>query len=179
VSPIPSLTNLDHICLTVPDLRQAVDFFVEVIGGEEIFAVGPFQDTESEWMAEQLRTHPRAKLNAAFVRLGPTVSLELYEIDSPIARNDPPRTDDVGYVHLTFRVTDFDCAQAYLVEQELTMHGVPEIHEEGILEGCRWQHFESPWGLHLEIAEWPTSMPYEADTEARLAPPAPAWDNRA
>lgn len=176
---IPTLTNLDHVCLTVPDLRQAVDFFLDVFGGEEVLVAGPYEDPETDWMAEHLRTHPRASLRAGLVRMGPTLTLELYEIDAPDARKQAPGTDDVGYVHLSFRVGDLDAARAYLVDRGLTMHGDPTTEGEGSpLEGCRWQHFEAPWGLHLEIVQWPGSMPYEAETDARLTPAFPAWDNR-
>jgi catechol 2,3-dioxygenase-like lactoylglutathione lyase family enzyme len=93
---VPTLTNLDHVCITVPDLRQAVDFFVDVLGGGEVLVAGPYQDDETDWVAEHRR-----------------------------------------------------------------------------------QHFETPWGLDLEIVEWPGSMPFEADTPARLTPAFPNWDNRA
>jgi catechol 2,3-dioxygenase-like lactoylglutathione lyase family enzyme len=177
---IPTLTNLDHVCITVPDLQQAVEFFVAVMGGEEVMVAGPYEDPESDWMAEHLRTHPRAKLNAGLVRMGPSLTLELYEIEAPGASKQAPGTDDVGYLHLSFRVGDLDRARAYLVEQGLVMHGEPTTEAAGSpLEGCRWQHFEAPWGLHLEIVQWPDSMPYEATTEARLTPAFPAWDNRA
>lgn len=177
---VPTLTNLDHVCLTVPDLRQAVGFFVDVFGGEEVLVAGPYQDDDTDWMAEHLRADPRARLSAGLVRMGPSVTLELYELDSPRARADAPNTDDVGYVHLSFRVGDLDRARAYLVERGLTMHGEPTAEgRESPLAGCRWQHFETPWGLHLEIVEWPDSMPFEAATPARLTPAFPSWDNRA
>ena len=180
MSPIPTMTNFDHVCLTVPDLRQAVDFFVDVFGGEKVLVVGPYEVPESDWMAEHLRTHPRASLNAGLVRMGPTLTLELYEVEAPGAKTEAPGTDDVGYVHLSFRVGDLDRARSYLVERGLTMHGEATTETEGSpLEGCRWQHLETPWGLHMEIVQWPATLPFYAETEARLTPAASAWDNRA
>jgi catechol 2,3-dioxygenase-like lactoylglutathione lyase family enzyme len=175
---IPTATNLDHVCITVPDLDEAVRFFVEVIGAETILRDGPYEDHETDWMWDHLRTDPRARLSAALLRLGPTVTLELYEVDSPRARFEEPRPDDVGAVHLSFHVGDFDQARAYLCEQGLTMHGEASDHEGGRLAGTRWQHFEAPWGLVLEIVSWPEAMPYEQETTARLAPPAVSWDAR-
>lgn len=179
MSGIPTATNLDHVCLTVPDLDEAVDFFVDVIGAELIFREGPFVDPETDWMHEHLRTDPRASLMAALLRLGPTTTLELYGIDSPRQRTELPRPDDVGAVHLSFHVRDLDQARAYLEEKGLTLHGEPTHHEEGNLAGARWQHFEAPWGQVLEIVSWPTGpMPYERSTSARLAPTRSDWEAR-
>ncbi|MGH9555821.1 MAG: VOC family protein [Terriglobales bacterium] len=40
--PIPGLTRVDHVALTVPDLDAAVRFYSEVIGGSELYRLAPF-----------------------------------------------------------------------------------------------------------------------------------------
>ena len=40
---MPGLRGTDHIGFTVPDLAQAVDFFVNVIGCEKFYDLGPFK----------------------------------------------------------------------------------------------------------------------------------------
>jgi hypothetical protein len=112
-------------------------------------------------MYEQLRTHPQSTLRAVLLRLTPHVGLELYEIDAPDQREEHVRAYDIGAPHLSFCVEDFDAAYAYLQQVDgVTIHGEPVAPEEGHLAGMRWLHFETPWGLVLEIDEWPTS-PYE------------------
>jgi catechol 2,3-dioxygenase-like lactoylglutathione lyase family enzyme len=176
---IPTATNVDHVAITVPDLDEAVRFFVEVIGAELILREGPFEDSETDWMHQQLRMDPRASLTAALLRLGPTLTLELYGVHSPRQRQEQPQPDDVGGMHLSFHVTDLEQAAEYLREQGLTVHGEPVHHEQGNLAGCRWLHFEAPWGLVLEIVSWPAgSMPYESTTSARIAPPCADWQAR-
>ena len=43
---------------TVPDLEQATAFFVDVIGCEYMFELGPFV-AEDDWMEKHLNVHPR------------------------------------------------------------------------------------------------------------------------
>jgi hypothetical protein len=38
---VPGFRGIDHIGLTVPNLEEAVDFFVNVIGCEEFFSKKP------------------------------------------------------------------------------------------------------------------------------------------
>ncbi|MCW2874814.1 MAG: Glyoxalase/bleomycin resistance protein/dioxygenase, partial [Streptomyces oryziradicis] len=40
---------LDHVGLTVPDLDQAREFFVDVLGCEYMYALGPYQD-DGHWL---------------------------------------------------------------------------------------------------------------------------------
>ena len=50
---LPGLRGTDHIGFTVPDLQQAIDFFVDVIGCEPFYELGPFA-ADDDWMAEHL-----------------------------------------------------------------------------------------------------------------------------
>lgn len=164
---IPSLVKTDHVGFVVPDLQDAVSFFVDVIGASVVFMLGPYEaedeDGGTNWMYDQLRLHPRSTLHAALLRLTPELGLELYEVDAPGQRSDHVRAYDIGAPHLAFRVDDFDAAYAYLQKADgITIHGEPQAPDDGELAGMRWLHFETPWGLVLEIDEWPAS-PYGAE----------------
>ena len=39
---LPGLLGTEHIGLTVPDMDAATTFFVDVLGAEVLFEVGPF-----------------------------------------------------------------------------------------------------------------------------------------
>ncbi len=164
---IPTLIKADHVGFVVPDLDEAVRFFVDVFGASVVFRLGPFADDPGEsWMYEQLRVHPESTLNAALLALTPNLGLEFYEIDAPDQRPEHVRPHDIGAPHLSFRVGDFDAAYAYLQQVDgITLHGEPQAPDEGDLAGMRWLHFETPWGLVLEIDEWPLS-PYPDDAGA-------------
>src|SRR6476646_6318261 len=47
---IPTLRAVDHCAYTVPDLDEAVQFFVDHFGAELVFYDGPFVDDESDGM---------------------------------------------------------------------------------------------------------------------------------
>ena len=41
---VPGLRGHDHTGITVPDIKQAADFFVNVLGCKEAMSFGPFAD---------------------------------------------------------------------------------------------------------------------------------------
>ena len=55
---LPGLRGTDHVGITVPDIEQATDFFVNVLGCEQFYDLGPFQATD-DWMTKHLNVHPR------------------------------------------------------------------------------------------------------------------------
>jgi len=65
---LPGLRGTEHIGFTVPDLDEAERFFVDVIGCEKVYSLGPFI-REDDWLAEQLHVHPRRHARAALFPL--------------------------------------------------------------------------------------------------------------
>ena len=49
VSPkgIPGLQRVDHVGITVPNLAEATKFFIDVLGCEYMYTLGPFQNDEN------------------------------------------------------------------------------------------------------------------------------------
>ncbi len=69
MSAVPGLLGVEHLAFTVPDLEQAIDFFVEVLGCERLYDMGRFADDTGTWMSDNLAVHPRAEIdNFAFLR---------------------------------------------------------------------------------------------------------------
>jgi len=86
---MPGLRGTDHIGFTVPDLDQAVDFFVNVIGCEPFYELGPFE-ADDDWMAEHLNVHPRTVMKRLkFLRCGHGANFELFEYQAPDQNNGP------------------------------------------------------------------------------------------
>lgn len=54
---LPGLQGTEHIGFTVPDLDEAERFFVDVIGYERIYLLGPVI-RDDNWLAEQLAVDP-------------------------------------------------------------------------------------------------------------------------
>ena len=49
---LPGLSHVDHVGLTVPDLDAAVRFYCDVIGGHELYRIGPFDAAEMPRMSD-------------------------------------------------------------------------------------------------------------------------------
>jgi catechol 2,3-dioxygenase-like lactoylglutathione lyase family enzyme len=176
---IPGARNVHHLAYTVPNLDQAVDFFVNVLGAELLYRIGPVEDQTGDWMTRHLNVDPRASTHIAMLRFGPVTNLELFEYTAPDQRRELPRNSDWGGHHLAIDVENVDAAVDYL----RSVPGVkildePETITEGPIAGDRWVYFLTPWGMQMEVLNMPKGMPYEKDTDARLFGPCKPWNDR-
>ena len=175
---IPTATNVDHVAWTVADLDAAVTFFVDVLGGEEIFRAGPFADPEGDWMATQFDVHSRASTKLAMVRLGATQVVELLEWESPDTSPAWPGTSDLGATHMAIHVGDIKAAMTYLESHGCTPCGDPLVLTDVPQAGITVLYVRSPIGLYLELVSHPgTELPYEQAGRAKLLPRAREWRN--
>jgi catechol 2,3-dioxygenase-like lactoylglutathione lyase family enzyme len=169
---IPSVRSVDHVAFTVPDLDEAISFFVEHLGGELIFHDGPFSGKSDE-MTRRLNVDPRAKCRLAMVRMGRTMNLELFEYRAPVQRTELPRNSDVGGHHLALYVDDIDAAHAYVsaIPGVVVMDGPNGVAEDAPVAGQRWFYFTTPWGMQMELTSCPGGRFYEGLPGAGMAPP--------
>lgn len=161
---ISGLKGAEHIGLTVPDLDQAVDFFANVLGAEELFEVGPYQSSD-DWMLKNLGVDPRAtipRIKMLKVKDGPT--FELFEYDAPDQSEIMPRNSDYGGHHIAFYVEDMAKALRDLKAFGLRVLGEPKYMEDGPSAGLSWVYFLSPWGLQMELVSYPNGLAAYRDT---------------
>lgn len=162
MSGLPGLRGIEHVAFTVPDLEQAVAFFVEVLGCERFYDMGAFADPEGTWMQDNLDVHPRATIpNFALLRCANGPNLEIFQYDSPDQVRRWPRMSDHGGHHLGFYVDDIDAAIAHLEAHEVRVLGG---RKDGIGpeagEGSAFAHFLTPWGQLLELVSYPQGKAY-------------------
>jgi catechol 2,3-dioxygenase-like lactoylglutathione lyase family enzyme len=164
--PIPGLTRVDHIGLTVPDLEQAHEFFVDVLGCEYLYALGPFRDDEGDWMRVHLNVTERTVVpRLHFYRLGGQAILEVFEYQAEGQRREPPLNSDVGGHHLALYVEDLDAAVVELRRLGLRVLGQPTA-STGAHEGQRWVYFLAPWGLQCELVSYPNGKAFDRNPAA-------------
>ncbi len=169
---IPGMRGLDHFGMTVPDMEQAVDFFCDVLGCQELYQLGSFRIEEGDWMAENLNVHPRAEItNMRMIRCGHGTNIELFEYAAPDKRVELPRNSDNGSSHLCIYVDNIFTAVDYLRSQGVKVLGEPSLLS-GAEAGEYWCYFLSPWGAQLELVSYPNGRGYEQHTTKRL------WDTR-
>ena len=166
---IPTAVGVDHIGLTVPDLKQGIDFFTKVLGCTYVYTAGPFSDPKGNWMKTNLDVDPRAKTTLAMVRCGPTQNVELFQYTAKDQVKTPPKNSDVGGNHIAFYVKDLPKAVAYLK----TVPGVrvlgsptPVSHQPN--GGETFVYFLTPWGSSMEVLTYPHGLDYEKTTKAQL-----------
>ena len=56
---IPGMHGHDHTGITVPDMKQAVDFFTDVVGCKKAMSFGPFADDKGTFMQDLLGVDPK------------------------------------------------------------------------------------------------------------------------
>ena len=168
---LPGLRGTDHIGFTVPSLQQAVDFFVNVIGCEPFYELGPFS-SDGDWMQEHLDVHPRAVMKKLkFLRCQSGTNFEIFEYEALDQNRQQPKNSDVGGHHLAFYVDDMSAALAHLKSHGVRILGEP-TQSRNASAGQTWVYFLSPWGMQLELVSYPQGKAYEKESEHRLWHPA-------
>lgn len=171
---LPGLLGTEHIGFTVPDIDEAHRFFVDVLGCEYVYTLGPFVHEDSDWMRERLNVHPRAVMRELrFYRCKTGPNFEIFQWESPDGQAPQPRNSDIGGHHLAFYVEDLDAAVEYLREHGVRILGEPTASSSHS-KGQRWVYFLSPWGMQLELVSFPDGKAYESypGTTTKLWHPA-------
>lgn len=158
---IPGLSHVDHVALTIPDLDAGVRFYCDVIGGTELYRIGPFDAADMprmpdgrDWTDAHVNVQG-ARLTIAMIRIGPNLMLELFQYDKPAdRRTEPPRNCDYGGHHIAFKVDNLDAAIAYLGAHGVRVMAGPIVLAEGPCAGLRVNYFLDPWGNQLELVEY-------------------------
>ena len=173
---IPGMRGHDHTGITVPDMAEAVDFFVNVVGCEKAMSFGPFSDDEGTFMQDLLNVHPRAVIKEiTLIRCGHGSNLELFEYSAPDQKDATPKNSDIGGYHIAFYVDDIQAAKDYLDSKGVKTFLGPLPVEQGPAAGQRIFYFLAPWGLQLEAISYPAGMAYEKDSPTVLwSPKSPA-----
>lgn len=168
---IPGIRGAEHIGFTVPDIEQAHTFFVDVIGCEFVYKLGPWQK-DDDWFLEHLNIDPRSILKELrFYRCGFGPNFEVFEFEAPQQNFSPPRNSDVGGHHIAFYVDDMTKAVAYLREKGITVLGEPTASSSASA-GQHWVYFLSPWGMQFELVSYPEGKAYELNAPVKLWHPA-------
>ncbi|MCW2530319.1 MAG: glyoxalase [Pseudonocardiales bacterium] len=169
---IPGLRGTDHIGFTVPDLEQAHDFFVNVIGCDYVYSLGPMVHEDDDWMAEHLNVDPRSVVRELrFYRCEFGSNFEVFEYAPEPGQRDQPRNSDLGGHHIAFYVDDLDAAMSYLAGNGVRFLGEPTVSGNAS-RGQRWVYFLSPWGMQFELVSYPNGKAYEQHADVLLWHPA-------
>lgn len=169
---IPGMRGHDHTGITVPDMKQAVDFFTEVVGCKRAMSFGPFADDKGTFMQDLLGVDPKAVIEeVTMVRCGYGSNIELFKYTAPDQKDLTPKNSDIGGFHIAFYVDDVAAAKAYLDGKGVKTRLGPLPVKEGPAAGQTILYFQAPWGLQLEAISYPDGMAYEKGAETVLWSP--------
>ncbi|WP_245499471.1 VOC family protein [Mesorhizobium sp. M1A.F.Ca.ET.072.01.1.1] len=169
---IPGMRGHDHTGVTVPDMKQAVDFFTNVVGCKKAMSFGPFADDKGTFMQDLLGVDPKAVIEEiTLVRCGYGSNIELFKYTAPDQKDLTPKNSDIGGFHIAFYVDDVAAAKAYLDAKGVKTRMGPLPVKEGPAAGQTILYFQAPWGLQLEAISYPDGMAYEKGAETVLWSP--------
>lgn len=168
---LPGLRGTEHIGFTVPNLDEAEDFFVKVVGCEKIYSLGPFERADN-WLADQLNVHPRSVMRELrLFRCGHGANFEIFQWEPPDPQQQQPKNSDIGGHHLAFYVDDIDEAVGFLKKKKVRILG-EIVTSQNASFGQRWVYFLTPWGMQCELVSFPEGKAYEATAPVLLWHPA-------
>lgn len=174
--PPSTVFGIDHVGVSVPDLKQAEDFFTRVVGCQNAFHLGPFADREGTFMSGQLGTHQEATLNIATMRCGAASDVELFEFTSPSQKVEWPARDDIGSASIGFYVEDIGALLAHLRANGIETLGDVVDGPEGPIAGRQWIYARAPWGPLVFFMSEPNGIAW--DNEEGVVHPVSLMDAR-
>lgn len=148
-SPPHDVVGLDHVGIVVPDLEQAIEFYVRAFGAE---VVSREADTDVDDVAIGLPDE-QVRLRGAILRSGAS-QIELHQYLAPTGVSER-RVCDQGIGHIAFCVSDIDAAYARLTNEGVVFNSDPNTITSGALEGRRWVYGRDPWGVVIELCQHP------------------------
>ena len=169
---MPGMRGHDHTGITVPDMKQAVDFFTEIVGCKKAMSFGPFADDKGTFMQDVLGVDPKAVIEEiTMVRCGIGSNIELFKYTAPDQKTVEIRNSDIGAFHIAFYVDDVAAAKTYLDGKGIKTRMGPIPLKEGPAAGQTILYFQAPWGLQLEAISYPDGMAYEKGADTVLWSP--------
>ena len=169
---LPGMRGHDHTGITVPDMKQAVSFFVDVLGCQKAMAFGPFSDDKGTFMKDAVGVDPRAVINEIVqIRCGSGSNIELFNYSAPDQKVVQPKNSDIGGYHIAIYVDDIQAAADYLKSKNVETFMGPIPIKEGPAAGQAILYFKAPWGLQMEAITYPEGMAYEKTSEVKLWSP--------
>ena len=155
------IRGIDHIGITVSNLDEAIEFFIQIFGAKVLVRHPPYMPNP-EINVNNFARHPETAVNGiALIEIAGSL-LELLEYDAPDKREEFPRTSDSGGHHVAFYVEDMNEALDQLRNAGVEILGDP-LPFAGDEAGprARFVYTRAPWGLFIELVTYPEGKTYQ------------------
>lgn len=145
--------ELDHVGLNVPNLDEAVAFFIDAFGAKEVFRIERFSDIKGGSM-ERLGAAREAAFELVMLQLG-SGRLELLRWWSPNPVDPGLRSSDVGASHIAVKVANVEQAlESLRAREDVWVVGEPVTFETGATPGLTNAFVTTSWGALIELVNW-------------------------
>lgn len=160
-----SIIGIDHVGINVPDLKQAVTFFGDVLGFTPVTTLGPIPLDEA-WKKGNHMNEQTGAVTIRMVNAGSGASIEVFAYENNHGSKTQPGGDDIAASHIAFYTSDINGAVSYLKSKGVEVLGEPFHMTSGDTEGETWVYFLTPWGSKLELVSYPNGKGYEKHNPA-------------
>ncbi|MCA6067877.1 VOC family protein [Chryseobacterium sp. RG1] len=161
------ILGVDHIGINVPDMKQAVNFFTDVLGFSAVTNLGPIP-LDNTWKKNNHMQSETGPVTIKMIKAGTGANIELFEYKDNKGSLQQPGGDDIGASHIAFYTNDISKSVAYLKSKGVQFLGEPFLMPSGDTEGETWVYFVTPWGSKMELVSYPNGKGYEKKNPATI-----------
>ncbi|QES90250.1 VOC family protein [Rhizosphaericola mali] len=161
------ILGVDHIGMNVPNMRQAVTFFTDVLGFSAVTTIGPVP-LDDQWKKTNHIQPSTGPVTIKMIKAGTGANIELFEYSDNKGNNKQSGGDDISASHIAFYTSNIDQSVADLKSKGVQFLGDPFLMPSGDTEGERWVYFLSPWGSKMELVSYPKGKGYEKNSPSTI-----------
>lgn len=159
-SPLNILRGVDHFAFTVPDIEEADEFLVGLLGAQLEYSMTGEQ-SDGHWTARHRGLPEGVEIKEVrMYELGQGAKIQIFQFQGGERNEVMPNNCDVGGHHIALYVGDIEGAVEHLKLNGVEVLGDP--HEgSGPVSGQRWVYFRAPWGQMFELVSFPEGRAFE------------------
>ena len=163
------IVGIDHVGINVPNLKEAISFFDDVLGFKPVTQIGPIQ-LNAAWKELNHINPATGDLTIKMINAGTGASIEIFQYTNNKGSVKHPYADDIAASHIAFYASDIHTSVKYLKSKGVKIIGEPFVTSSGDTSGETWVYFETPWGSKMELVTYPQGKGYE-----KLNPKVVLW----
>jgi catechol 2,3-dioxygenase-like lactoylglutathione lyase family enzyme len=170
---IPGLLGLDHVGITVPDIKLARRWLERQFGAVAPLRFGPIADPAGTLMRDLVDVDPEAVIEEIdVVRIANGSNIELFQYTAPDQDTRPAVNSSYAGHHVALYVDDIGTAVDRLSRRRGARKLLgPLPVTEGPAAGQSINYFGTPLGHYVELISYSRGMAYEATAAVKLWSP--------